>query len=142
MAYRRLYQGAHCTWNCQYHIVWTPKYRGKVLSNPFIKQTLKRIFSQIAKWKGFVIHQWHVGDEHIHLFISLPPSYSIAYAIGILKGKSSTWLKKRTKKFPTGTLWGRGYFVTTVGVNEEVIRRYVQNQSHHQTELTQRHLEF
>jgi putative transposase len=113
-----------------------------VLADPFIKQTLKRILRQIAKWKGFRIHAWYVGDEHIHLYVSIPPSYSPAYAIGILKGKSSTWLKKHTKKFPTGTLWARGYFISTVGVNEEAVRRYVQNQSHHKIELIQRKLEF
>ncbi len=137
MMYRRLYQGAHCTWHCQYHIVWCPKYRGKVLGDLFIKQTLKRIFKQIARWKGFFIHQWHVGDEHIHLSISIPPAYSAAYAIGILKGKSSTWLKKHTKKFPTGTLWARGYFVSTVGVNEHVITNYIQNQQGRQSDLLQ-----
>ena len=137
MTTRRLYQLSHCTYECQYHLVWTPKYREKVLADTYIKQELKRIFKQIAKWKGFTIHEWHVGDEHIHLFVTIPPKYSVAYAMSIIKGKSSAWIKKKTKKLPKGSLWNRGYFVSTVGVNEIAIRRYVRDQSHHQISMQQ-----
>lgn len=135
MANRRIYQLSRCTYVCQYHIVWTPKYRGKVLEDKYIKQELKRIFKMICKWKGFPIHAWHIGDEHIHLFITIPPKYSVAYAMAIIKGKSSAWIKKKTKKFPKGTLWNRGYFATTVGVNELVVKKYVENQRYHQRDL-------
>lgn len=134
---RKLYQLDHCTYQCSYHIVFTPRYRGKVLSDTFIKQELKRMFKQIAHWKGFDIYAWHIGDEHIHLNISIPPKYSVSYIIQIIKGKTSGWLKKKTKKFPKGVLWGRGYFVSTTGITEEAIKRYIQNQSHHQVNLEQ-----
>ena len=137
---RRLYQQAHASWVCDYHIVWTPKYRGKVLGDKYIKQELKRIFKYIAKWKSCGIRAWYVGDEHIHLYISIPPKYSVAYIVQVLKGKSSTWIKKKTKKFPEGTLWARGYYVSTIGLNEHQIARYVNDQSHHQFELVQRKL--
>ena len=136
MANRRVYQLSHCTYVCQYHLVWTPKYRGKVLADKYIKQELKRIIKLICAWKGFPIHAWHIGDEHIHLFLTIPPKYSVSYAVAIIKGKSSAWLKKQTKKFPKGTLWNRGYFISTVGVNELVVKRYVENQMHHQKEQT------
>ena len=126
----KLYKLEHCTYICQYHVVWTPRYRGKVLANTYIKQELQRIFKFIAKWKGFKIIQWHIGDEHIHLYISIPPKYSIAYAIMILKSKSANWLKKKTKKFPQGNLWARGYFVSTIGINEHAIINYIKNQDH------------
>ena len=142
MANRRLYQLSHCTYVCDYHVVWTPKYRGKVLADKYIKDELKRIFKQIARWKGFMIQAWHVGDDHIHLYITIPPKYSVSYAMAILKGKSSAWIKKKTTKFPQGTLWERGYFVSTVGLNEIVVKRYVENQSHHQIELVQQKLPF
>lgn len=132
-----LYQLEHCTYHCSYHIVWTPRYRGKVLADTYIKQELKRMFKQIAKWKQLTIYAWHVGDEHIHLHIGIPPKYSIAYIIQILKGKTSGWIKKKTKKFPKGVLWGRGYFVTTVGIEEYAVKRYVENQQHHQVDLEQ-----
>ncbi len=134
MANRRLYQLSHCTYLCKYHLVWTPKYRGPVLADTYIKQELKRIFKMIAKWKGFVIHTWHVGDEHIHIFLTIPPKYSVSYAAGIMKGKSSSWLKKKTKKFPPGTLWCRGYFVSTIGIHEMAMRKYIENQKRYQVE--------
>ena len=131
----KCYKLDHCTYSCSYHIVWTPRYRGKVLAGSFIKTELKRQFAQIARWKGLVIQAWHVGDEHIHLYLMIPPKYSASYIIQVLKGKTSNWLKKKTKQFPTGPLWARGYFVSTVGIQEAAIRRYIENQSHHQVEL-------
>ncbi|MCI0680231.1 transposase, partial [bacterium] len=68
MAYARLYQLSHCTYVCKYHLVWTPKYRGKVLADRYIKQELKRIFKFIARWKGFVIEAWYVGDDLQYIY--------------------------------------------------------------------------
>jgi putative transposase len=133
----KLYQLKHCTYHCSYHIVWCPRFRGKVLADNYIKQQLMRMFKQIANWKGLIIYAWHIGDEHIHLHISIPPKYSIAYIIQILKGKTSGWIKKKTKKFPRGVLWGRGYYVSTVGISEIAVKNYVKNQEHHQVELQQ-----
>lgn len=132
---RRLYQQTHCTWVCDYHMVWCPKYRGPILKDTYIKQELKRMFKYIAQWKELHIHAWHIGDEHIHLFVSIPPKYSAAYIAQVLKGKTSMWLKKKTKKFPPGTLWARGYFVSTIGSNEHQIKNYINNQRHHQMDL-------
>lgn len=133
----RLYRQSHVTWVCDYHIVWCPKYRGAVPKDKYIKQELKRQFKYIAKWKECRIQAWHIGDDHIHLYITIPPKYSVAYMMQTLKGKTSTWIKKKTKKFPKGTLWQRGYFVSTVGLNQHQIKRYVEDQSHHQVELKQ-----
>lgn len=134
---RRLYNLTHATWLCDYHIVWCPKYRGKILSDNFIKQELKRQFKYIAKWKELRIHAWHVDDDHIHLYLSIPPKYSVSYIIQVLKGKTSTWIKKKTKKFPKGTLWGRGYYVSTTGLNEHQVKNYINNQEHHRIDLPQ-----
>ena len=142
MSNRKLYQLSHCTYLCQYHLVWTTRYRGKVLADDFIKQELKRIFKTICKWKGFTILAWHVGDEHIHLFLSIPPKYSVSYAVLALKGKSSAWIKKKTTKFPKGSLWARGYFVATIGINEYALKKYIENQKHHQVELEQTSMRF
>jgi len=131
----KLYKLEHCTYCCQYHVVWTTRYRGRVLSDNYIKAELKRTFKFIAKWKGFRIVQWHVGDEHIHLYLAIPPKYSISYVIQVLKSKSSNWIKKKTKKFPRGALWARGYFVSTIGINEHAIRNYIQNQEHKKTDM-------
>lgn len=135
MSNRRLYNLEHCKWRCQYHIVWTPRYRGKVLADKYIKAELKRIFKAICKWKGFGIAAWHIGDEHIHLVALIPPKFSVAYAIQILKGKASSWIKKKTKQFAPGPLWARGYFVSTVGLDEHQVKNYVKyQQQHHQIE--------
>ena len=132
-----LYQLKHCSYHCSYHIVWTTRYRGKVLADNYIKAELKRMFKQIANWKDLRIYAWHIGDEHIHLHISIPPKYSIAYIIQILKGKTSGWIKKKTRRFPSGMLWARGYFVSTVGINEYAVKNYIQNQRHHQVDIEQ-----
>lgn len=87
------------------------------MADTYIKAEFKRIFKAIAKWKGFRIHAWHIGDDHIHLDMDIPPKYSVAYAVEIMKGKSSSWIKKKTKKFPPGSLWARGYFVSTIGLD-------------------------
>lgn len=134
MANQRLYQLNHCTYVCQYHLVWTPRYRGKTMANNFIKQEFKRIFKMICTWKGFVIHSWHIGDEHVHLYVTIPPKYSVSYAMSIIKGKSSAWIKKKTKKIPKGSFWARGYFVSTIGINEFAIRRYIEHQQLYQVD--------
>lgn len=127
---QKLYNLDHCTYTCQYHLVWCTKYRGKVLADNYIKQELKRTFKVIAKWKGFKLLSWHIGDEHIHLYVVIPPKFSISYTMQVLKGKSSNWLKKKCpNKLPPGSLWSRGYFASTVGTNEFQIRNYIANQN-------------
>ena len=135
-----LYNLEHSSYQCSYHIVWTTKYRGKVLADNYIKAELKRELKTVARWKNLQIYGWHIGDEHIHLHITIPPKYSIAYIIQVLKCKTSTWIKKKTKKFPKGALWARGYFVSTTGANEYQIKNYISNQGHHQVDLKQHKL--
>lgn len=133
----RLYQLDHCTYICQYHLVWCPKYHGNVMADKYIKDELKREFKLICKWKHFVIKAWYIGDNHIHLYLIIPPKYSVSYAMNLIKGKSSAWVKKKTKKFPPGALWARGYFVSTVGINEIALKTYIANQERHQKEIPQ-----
>ncbi|MCX6743550.1 MAG: IS200/IS605 family transposase [Candidatus Parcubacteria bacterium] len=135
MGNRRLYQLDHATYRCEYHLVWVCRYRAKIMADKYIKQELKRIFQQISKWKGLIMTGWHVGDEHVHLVIIIPPKYSILYVMSVIKGKSSSWIKKKTKKIPKGSFWARGYYASTVGLDETKVRNYVKNQEHHQVEL-------
>ncbi|MFH1711869.1 MAG: IS200/IS605 family transposase [Patescibacteria group bacterium] len=128
MSNRRLYSLNHSTYDCQYHIVWITKWRGKVLTDKYIKSELKSMFRRIADWKGLTILSWHVGDEHVHIILTIPPKYSVAYVIQVLKGKTSSWIKKKTKKLPKGSLWVRGYFVSTIGLDEAMVRNYVDTQ--------------
>jgi putative transposase len=123
----RLYQLDHCTYTCQYHIVWSTKYRQKFFTTDYSKNEVKKMLKSICKWKGFLIHSWHIGEEHVHLFITIPPKYSVAYAVNVLKGKTSSWIRKKTKKLGTGPLWVRGYYVSTLGINEFAIKTYIES---------------
>ena len=134
---RKLYQLSHVTYSCDYHIVWICKYRGKIMTDIYIKRQLKKIFKTICKWKGWKIQAWHIGDDHIHLYLSIPPKWSISYVMSVLKSKSSSWIKKNTTKFPKGAFWCRGYFVTTAGLDENMVKKYINDQFHHQRDLVQ-----
>ena len=105
------------------------------MSDNYIKGEFGRIFKQIAKWKGFVITAWHIGDDHIHLVADISPKYSVSYIMSVIKGKSSAWIKKKIKKLPKGSLWAKGYFVSTVGADEMIIQNYVKHQEHHQVDI-------
>jgi len=134
MANSRLYRLNHSVYCCRYHLVWTPKYRGRVLVSLYIKQEFDRIFKQIANWKSFIIHEIHIADDHIHLYLTIPPKYSVAYATELLKGRSSAWIKKN-KKIPLGPFWCRGYFVSTIGVTDRAITSYIKKQQRQQSLL-------
>ncbi len=84
----------HCFYNLKYHIVWTPKYRGKVLVGPKVKQELRRILEMLCKWKHWEILELNVQDDHIHLVLLATPRDSISYVMQILKGKSSIFLAR------------------------------------------------
>ncbi len=126
---------SHCFYDLKYHIVWTPKYRGKVLAATLIKQELHRIFASICKWKHWEILELNIQDDHIHLCILLTPRDSVSYAMQILKGKSSAWMKKKIKNqhglYERHSLWARGYFASTIGIDAFVVQRYVKHQHHH-----------
>jgi putative transposase len=119
----------------KYHLVWTPKYRGKILGPAKVKEELRRTFESITKWKHWEIIELNIQDDHIHLVLSASPRDSISYIMQLLKGKSSAWMKKKIKRthglYERESLWARGYFVSTIGLDEMIIRRYVQHQHHH-----------
>ncbi len=121
----------HSTWECKYHIVFTPKYRRKTLYGQLRKE-LKDTFNRLALQKDCKIEEGFLMPDHVHMMVSIPPKYSVSNIVGFLKGKSSTWIAQniagKHKNFAGHKFWARGYFVSTVGVNEEVVRKYVQNQ--------------
>ena len=135
---KRIRTLSHSYYDLKCHIVWTPKYRGKVLNTNKIKSELRRIFESfesICKWKHWQIIELSIQEDHIHLVISLTPKDSVSYAMQIIKGKSSAWMKKKIKNkhglYERKSLWARGYFVSTIGLDEYIIRRYVKHQNHH-----------
>ena len=126
---------SHCYYDIKYHIVWTPKYRGKVLVPRKVKYELGRIFETICKWRRWEIIELNIQDDQVHLCLLASPRDSVSYIMQILKGKSSAWMKKKIKRthglYERQSLWARGYFVSTIGIDEWIIRRYVKHQHHH-----------
>ena len=128
-----LRHGRTCVFNVNYHIVWSAKYRRKVLSS-IIETRLKEILINVAKEKGFEIEEIEVGTkDHVHVFVSAIPKISISYIAKMMKGISGRLLLKEfpeiSKALWNGELWNPSYYVETIGsVSEEAIRKYIQNQ--------------
>jgi len=120
---------AHVTYDCRYHVVWITKYRFKVIDKD-IEEALKWSIKHTCDWKGIEIIKGAVGQEHIHLYLQIPPKYSISETMKWIKGKSSEKLLKSfpklSKQYCGRHLWARGYFVSTVGISDEIIRKYIE----------------
>jgi len=129
----KLIHGRTCVFNINYHIVWSTKYRRKVLT-PNIENRLKEILINVGKIKGFDIAEIEVGtQDHVHVFVSAIPKISISYIAKMLKGISGRLLLKEfpeiSNKLWNGELWNPSYYVETIGsISEEAIRQYIQNQ--------------
>ena len=106
-----------------------------MLTSKKIKSELRRIFETICKWKHWEIIELSIEDDHIHIVILLTLRDSVSYAMQIIKGKSSAWMKKKIKRkhglYERQSLWARGYFASTIGMDENIIKRYVKHQKHH-----------
>ena len=122
---------AHTKWMCKYHIVFTPKYRRKIIYNQ-LKVDIRDILKQLCSYKGVEIIEGHLMPDHIHMLVSIPPKYSVSEVVGYLKGKSSLMIfeKHANLKYKYGNrhFWCRGYYVDTVGKNTSAIKAYIQNQ--------------
>ena len=125
---------AHTKWMCKYHIVFTPKYRRKVIYNE-IKADIRSIIKDLCSWKGVEIIEGHLMPDHVHLLLSIPPKYSVSQVMGYLKGKSAMMIFDRHSnlkyKYGTRHFWSTGYYVSTVGFNEATIRKYIREQETH-----------
>ena len=122
---------AHTKWNCKYHVVFAPKYRRKVFYNEK-KEAIREIIRTLCQWKGVEIMEGEVCPDHIHLLLSIPPKMSVSGFMGYLKGKSALMIFDRHAnlkyKFGNRHFWSEGYYVSTVGLNEAVIKKYIQDQ--------------
>ena len=119
---------AHAVWQCKYHIVWCPKYRFKILKGK-IGESIRDIIKQLCEWKKVEILEGNVQADHIHLVLSFPPKYSISEVVGFLKGKSAIKIfdmhGELKKRYWGRHFWAKGYCVSTVGLDEDQIRKYV-----------------
>ena len=121
----------HTRWDCKYHIVWVPKYRRKVLYGR-LRRELGEVFHDLARQKDSRILEGYLQPDHIHVLISIPPKYSVVQVVGFMKGKSAIYIARaylgQKKNYSGMHFWARGYYVSTVGADEEVIRNYIRNQ--------------
>ena len=128
---------SHVKWECKYHVVILPKYRKK-RNFKDNRRKIGEIIRELCRQKGIGILEGNAASDHIHLLLSVPPKFSIAMTIGYLKGKSAVRINREIERV-TGTLfgrsfWSRGYCVSTVGLDEQNIRRYIQEQEEHEKE--------
>ena len=130
----------HTKWECKYHIVFIPKCRRKKLYQQ-LRQDLGEVFRELAQRKESQILEGHLVVDHVHMLISIPPKYAVAQVIGYIKGKSAIHIARtaggRQRNFTGEHFWARGYFVSTVGRDEKVIREYIQRQEQEDHRLDQ-----
>ena len=121
----------HTTWECKYHLVWIPKYRKKIIYGQ-LRKNLGEILKELALQRESKIIEGYLMGDHVHVLISIPPKYSVSQVVGYIKGKSAihiarTYAGKRNN-FVGQSFWARGYFVSTVGLNEEIVKQYIKKQ--------------
>lgn len=131
---------SHTKWECKYHVVFIPKYRRKVLYGQ-IRRELGEVFRELARQKESRIEEGHLQGDHVHMLLSIPPKYAVAQVVGYLKGKSAIHIARtyggRLRNFVGEHFWARGYFVSTVGRDEEAVRRYIREQEAEERRLEQ-----
>jgi putative transposase len=135
-------KSSHSIWECKYHIVFIPKYRQKSIYGT-LRSELKDVFHRLTLQKECRIVEGYLMKDHVHMLISIPPKYSVSHVVGFLKGKSALYIAQRygrKRKFRGYHFWARGYFVSTVGHNEEVVRRYIMNQEKVDKQIEQQSL--
>ncbi|MCI5535854.1 MAG: IS200/IS605 family transposase [Clostridiales bacterium] len=122
---------AHTKWLCKYHVVFTPKYRRKIIYAQY-RESLIEIFKRLCRFKGVEIIEGHMMLDHVHLLLSIPPRIAVSDFMGYLKGKSALMMfdKHANLKYKFGNrhFWAEGYYVSTVGLNEATIKKYIQEQ--------------
>ena len=122
---------SHTKWMCKYHVVFTPKYRRKIIYAQY-RESLIEIFQRLCSFKGVEIIEGHMMIDHVHLLLSIPPRIAVSDFMGYLKGKSALMMfdKHANLKYKFGNrhFWSEGYYVSTVGLNEATIKKYIQEQ--------------
>jgi putative transposase len=130
----------HTKWECKYHVVFIPKGRRKVLYGE-LRRYLGEVFRALAEQKESRIEEGHLMPDHVHMMIAIPPKYAVSQVVGFIKGKSAIHLARvygeRKRNYVGQHFWARGYFVSTVGRDEAVIRAYIRHQEREDQRLEQ-----
>lgn len=131
---------SHSKWECKYHVVFIPKYRRKALYGD-LRKHVGEILRKLAEQRESRVEEGHLMPDHVHMMLSIPPKYAVSQVVGCMKGKSAIHLVRvygeRKRGFTGQHFWARGYFVSTVGRDEETIRQYIRNQEEEDRRLEQ-----
>ncbi len=134
---------SHTTWDCKYHVVFIPKCRRKTLYQQ-LRRYLGEVFRKLAGQRESRIEEGHLMSDHVHMLIAIPPKYAVSQVIGYIKGKSAIHLARvygeRRRNCVGQHFWARGYFVSTVGRDEALIRNYIRHQEQEDKRLEQLNL--
>jgi REP-associated tyrosine transposase len=134
---------SHSAWECKCHVVFIPKCRRRVLYEQ-LRRYLGEVFRKLVLQRESRIEEGHLMPDHVHMLISIPPKYAVSQVLGFIKGKSAIHLARvcgeRKRHFVGQHFWARGYFVSTVGRDEAVIREYIRNQEQEDKRLDQMNL--
>ena len=122
---------SHTRWDCKYHVVFIPKRRKKSIFG-VLRRHLGEVFRELARHKEAEVVEGHLMSDHVHICLSIPPKIAVSSVVGYMKGKSAITIARkfmgRERNFTGEVFWARGYFVSTVGLNEEVVRAYIRQQ--------------
>ncbi len=131
---------SHTAWDCKYHVIFIPKRRRRTLYGE-LRKHLGDVFRTLAAQKESEIVEGHLMPDHVHMMIAIPPKYAVSQVIGFIKGKSAIHLARvygeRKRNFVGQHFWARGYFVSTVGRDEAVVREYIKKQEQEDERLDQ-----
>ncbi len=131
---------SHSKWDCKYHLVFIPKHRKKALYGS-IRPELGKIFHALAAMKECTILEGHVMPDHIHMLIEIPPKHATSAIVGFLKGKSAIAIARqfsgKQRNFSGENFWARGYAISTVGFEEQAIRKYIREQEGAERTITE-----
>jgi len=122
---------SHTVWECKYHIVWVPKKRRKIIFGK-LRREIGTILRRLCEYKHVELIEGNACIDHVHLYLAIPPKYSVATIVGYLKGKSAMIVfesySRLKRNFRGHSFWARGYYVNTVGLDEAKVRKYIQDQ--------------
>lgn len=121
---------SHVKWDCKYHLVFISKYRHRKIYGE-LRNKIGGIIGDLYRQKGIELHEGHAMADHIHLLLSIPPKFSVSNTVGFIKGKSAIRIHRQllgTKRMTGLSFWATGYCVSTVGLDEKTIKKYIRDQ--------------
>ena len=131
---------SHSKYECKYHLVFIPKYRKKTLYVE-LRKHLGEVFKELARHRESEVLEGHLMPDHVHMMVSIPPKYAVSQVVGYIKGKSAIHLARvymgKKRNFAGQSFWARGYYVSTVGRDEQVVREYIRNQEAEERRIDQ-----